>query len=166
MIATILLFEFRQRLARISTWIYFAILFLLGFLLALIAGGAFSGSGADFGGKVYVNSPFALNNLITQLSLLGLIITAPLACQATYQDVDNNCDSFFYTAPIRQIDYLRGRFLGSLAIQLVIFASVGMGIWFGLRMPFLDHPKIGPQSFMPYLHPFLFLFLPTLLFLT
>ena len=166
MIATILLFEFRQRLARISTWIYFAILFLLGFLLALIAGGAFAGNGADFGGKVYVNSPFALNNLITQLSLLGLIITAALAGQATYQDVDNNCDSFFYTAPIRKLDYLGGRFLGSLAIQLVIFASVGMGIWFGLRMPFLDQAKIGPERFMSYLQPYLILVLPNLLFLS
>src|SRR5258708_38665323 len=129
MIATILLFEFRQRLGRISTWIYFAILFLMGFLLALIVGGAFPNSGAaDLGGKVYVNSPFVLNNLITELSLLGLIITAALAGQATYQDVDNNCDSFFYTAPIRKIDYLGGRFLGSLAVPTLRFSKIGLGL--------------------------------------
>src|SRR5205807_10300107 len=120
----------------------------------------------DFGGKVYANSPFALNGLITELSLLGLIITASLAGQATYQDIDNNCDSFFYAAPIRKIDYLAGRFLGSLAIQLIIFSSVGIGIWLGLQMPFLDSSKIGPERFMAYLQPYLILVLPNLLFLT
>lgn len=166
MIVTILLFEVQQRLARISTWIYFAILLMLGFLFALIVGGAFPGAAADFGGKVYANSPFALNGLITELSLLGLIITASLAGQATYQDVDNNCDSFFYAAPIRKIDYLAGRFLGSLATQVIIFASVGIGIWLGLQMPFIDSSKIGPERFMAYLQPYLILVLPNLLFLT
>ena len=79
--------------------------------------------GAGLGDKAYVNSPFVLNGLITVLSFFGLIITAALAGQATYQDVDNNCDSFFYTAPIRKIDYLAGRLLGSLVTQLVIFSS-------------------------------------------
>ena len=136
MIATILLFEVRQRLSRISTWMYFLILLGAAFLLALIWGGALPGSGgAGLGDKAYVNSPLVLNRLITVLSFFGLIITAALAGQATYQDVDNNCDSFFFTAPIRKIDYLAGRLLGSLVTQLVIFSSVGLGLWLGFRMP-------------------------------
>jgi ABC-2 type transport system permease protein len=167
MIATILLFEVRQRLSRVSTWMYFLILFLVGGLYALILGGAFPGTGAvDLGGKVYVNSPFLLNALISEISLLGLIIAAALAGQATYQDVDNDCDSFFYTAPIRKIDYLAGRFLGSLVTQLVIFSSVGLGLWFGLRMPFLDSARIGPERLMSYVEPYLILVLPNLLFLS
>ena len=86
MIGTILLFEVKQRLSRISTIIYFLILFALGFLFALIVGGAFPNAGTvDFGGKVYANSPFFLNSMISEITLLGLIITAALAGQATCQ---------------------------------------------------------------------------------
>jgi ABC-2 type transport system permease protein len=167
MIGTILLFEFKQRLSRISTYMYFLILFLLGGFFAIAAGGGLPGGGAvDFGGKVFVNSPFGLSELIRGVSMLGLIIAAALAGQATYQDIDNNCDSFFYTTPIRKIDYLAGRFLGSLATQLVIFTSIGMGMWLGMRMPFLDPARVGPERFMGYLEPYLTLVVPNLLFVT
>src|SRR6266851_5802762 len=167
MIGTILLFEVRQRLSRISTWMYFLILFVAAYLFALILGGAFPGSGgAGLGDKAFVNSPFLINGLISSLTLFGLIITAALAGQATYQDIDNNCDSFFYTAPIRKIDYLAGRFLGSLLTQLVIFSAVGIGLWIGMKMPFLDSTKIGPDRFMAYFQPYLTLVLPNLIFLT
>src|SRR5260370_14320157 len=143
MIGNILLFEFKQRIGGVSTVMYFLILFGLGYLFALIVGGAFPNAGTvDFGGKVYANSPFLLSELISQVAFLGLIITAALAGQATYQDIDNNCDSFFYAAPIRKIDYLAGRFLGSLLTQLVIFSACGPGLWIGLKMPFLDSTKI------------------------
>src|SRR5258708_27671638 len=167
MIGTIMFCEVRQRLSRISTWMYFRILFVAAYLFALILGGAFPGSGgAGLGDKAFVNSPFLINGLTSSLTLFGLIITAALAGQATYQDVDNNCDSFFYAAPIRTIDYLVGRFLGSLATQLVIFSAVGLGLWVGFRMPFLDAAKIGPERFMSYLLPYLTLVIPNLLFLT
>jgi ABC-2 type transport system permease protein len=166
MIWTILLFEVQQRLARISTWMYFLILLVTGYLFAIIVGGGIPGSAASFGDKVHVNAPFALSGLITTLSLFGLIITAALAGQATYQDVDNSCDSFFFTAPIRKIDYLAGRFLGSLVTQLVIFSAVGIGLWLGMQMPFLDSARIGPDRLLAYLLPYLILVLPNLLFLT
>ena len=167
MIGMILTFEAKQRLGRISTYMYFLILFGLGYFFAIIFGGGIPGSAApDFGGKVFANSPYALAEMIRAVSILGLIITAALAGQATYQDVDNNCDSFFYAAPIRKIDYLAGRFLGTLVTQLVIFSGIGIGIWLGLRMPFLDETRIGPERFMSYLEPYLTLVIPNLIFLT
>src|SRR5215472_1309476 len=157
MIGTILLFEVRQRLGRISTYMYFLILFAVGYLIALAVGGGLpGGSGSvDLGGKVFANSPFALSQLISSVSMLGLIIAAALAGQATYQDIDNNCDSFFYTAPIRKVDYLAGRFLGSVVTQLLIFSGIALGLWLGMRMPFLDSARIGPERFMAYLEPYL-----------
>src|SRR5215472_8769115 len=166
MIATILTFEVKQRLARISTYMYFFILFALGYFFAVIAGGGIGNGNVDFGGKVYINSPFGLSELIRGVSMLGLIITAALAGQATYQDIDNNCDSFFYTAPIRKIDYLAGRFLGSVVTQLLIFSGIALGLWLGMRMPFLDSARIGPERFMAYLEPYLVQVVPNLIFLT
>jgi ABC-2 type transport system permease protein len=168
MVASILLFEVRQRLRRISTYIYFVVFFALGFLFVNLAGGAFPGGSVDFGtgGKVLLNSPFALMLIITYVSFYGVIITAALAGQATYQDIDHNCAAFFYTTPISKFDYLGGRFLGSIVVQLLIFSSVGLGTWVGTHMPWLDRTRFGPENFLGYLQPYFVLVLPNLFFTT
>src|SRR5271154_5657993 len=122
MVLSILAFEFTRRMRRISTYVYFLVYFALGFLFVLMSGGAFASATVDFGtgGKVLVTSPFALNVIITYVSFFGVIVTAALAGQATYQDIESNSTAFFYTAPITKFDYLAGRFLGSLAVQVVI----------------------------------------------
>jgi ABC-2 type transport system permease protein len=168
MVGTILGFEFSQRLRRISTYVYFVVFFALGLLFVLTTGGAVPGASVDFGtgGKVLVNSPYALNVIVTFCTFFGLVVTAALAGQGTYQDVDSNCTAFFYTAPITKFDYLVGRFLGALAVQLVIFSSVGLGVWVGTHTPWLDHTRLGPEHTIAYLQPYLILVLPNLVLTT
>src|SRR5579862_9503705 len=165
MISSILAFEFSRRLRRISTYVYFLVFFGLGFLFVLMSGGAFAEATVDFGtgGKVLVTSPFALTFIIAYVSFFGVVVTAALAGQGTYQDVDSNSTAFFYTAPISKFDYLAGRFLGSLAVQLVVFSSVGLGAWIATRMPWLDPVRVGPQHFAAYIQPYLTLVLPNLI---
>ncbi len=165
MTASILAFEFSRRLRRISTYVYFAVFLALGFLFVLMSGGAFKEATVDFGtgGKVLVTSPFALNLVIMFVSFFGVVIVAAIAGQATYQDIDNNTTPFFYTAPISKFDYLAGRFLGSLATQVVIFASVGLGAWLGTRMPWLDPTRVGTQTAWSYLQPYLTMVIPNLI---
>ncbi|MGA8490629.1 MAG: ABC transporter permease, partial [Terriglobales bacterium] len=165
MVARILVFEFSRRLRRISTYVYFFVFFALGFLFVLMSGGAFSGATVDFGtgGRVLVTSPFALNLIIMFISFFGVVVSAALAGQATYQDVENNTTAFLYTAPITKFDYLGGRFLGALAVQVVIFTSVGLGVWAGTLMPWLDPARVGPQSALAYLQPYFTLVIPNLI---
>ena len=60
-LVTIAAFEFRTRLKRISTWVYFAIFFALAMLWIAAAGGAVPGAIVSFGsGKVWINSPYAV----------------------------------------------------------------------------------------------------------
>jgi ABC-2 type transport system permease protein len=168
MVVDILSFEFRQRLGRLSTYVYFLVFAGLGCLFAAVAGGAIPEASVDFGtgGKVLVNSPFALNNIISFVTFFGIVITAAIAGQATYQDVHNNSTSFFYTAPITKFDYLAGRYLGALAIQLVIFAGVGLGAWIATHLPAIDPTRIGPQNIAAYLQPYFILVIPNLIFIT
>jgi ABC-2 type transport system permease protein len=167
MIGTILRFELAQRMRRISTYVYFAVFFALGFLFILATGGAIAGATVDFGtgGKVLANSPYALNLIISYCCLFGLMISAAIAGQATYQDVESNCTQFFYTAPITKFEYLGGRFLGSFATQCIIFSSVGLGVWFGAHTPWLDHSRLGADRMAAYLQPYLISVFPNL-FLT
>src|SRR5664279_6579850 len=110
MLANICIFDLEQRLRRVSTYIYFFVFFVLGCLFTLMSGGAIPNASVDFGtgGKVLINSPYGLNAVITYISFFGIIITAAIAGQATYQDIDSNSAVFFYTAPITKLDYLGG----------------------------------------------------------
>ena len=79
--------ELRYYLRRISTWVYFAIFFLIALVFMLAAGGAWDQVNVALGsgGKVRANAPFALAALIPILSLLGISITAALAGNALYK---------------------------------------------------------------------------------
>jgi ABC-2 type transport system permease protein len=168
MLTNIFLFELQQRLRRTSTYVYFVVFFALGCLFTLLSGGAFAGGSVDFGtgGKVLVNSPYALNSIITYISFFGIVITAAIAGQATYQDIDSNSAVFFYTAPITRLDYLGGRYFAAFALQVPIFASVGLGAWVGTLMPWIDKTRLGPQMVAAYFQPYFINVLPNLLFLT
>ncbi len=97
MLINIFLFELQQRLRRISTYVYFVVFAVLGCLFTLMSGGAFAGASVEFGtgGKVLVNSPYALNSIITYISFFGIVITAAIAGQATYQDIDSKTTPVF-----------------------------------------------------------------------
>src|SRR5262249_53335781 len=153
---------------RISTYVYFLVFLGLGCLFAALAGGAISDSSVDFGagGKVLVNSPYALQVIISYVTFFGLVITAAIAGQATYQDGPTNSTAFFYSAPISKFDYLAGRFLGALAIQFAIFTSVGVGAWVATYLPKIDPTRIGPQHIAAYIQPYLILVFPNLVFTT
>src|SRR5579863_1982672 len=168
MLANIFLFDLATRLRRLSTYVYFVVFFGLGLLFTLMSGGAFATATVDFGtgGKVLINSPYGLNAVITYISFFGIIITAAIAGQATYQDIDSNSAVFFYTAPITKLDYLGGRFLAAVAIQVLIFSSVGLGAWVGLLMPWIDKTRLGPQMAMAYFQPYVINVFPNLIFLT
>ena len=168
MLINIFLFELQQRLRRISTYVYFVVFLALGCLFTLLSGGAFPGGSVEFGtgGKVLVNSPYALNNIITYIGFFGIVIAAAIAGQATYQDIDSNSTPFFYTAPIKKLDYLGGRFLAAFVLQIFIFSSVGLGAWVGTLMPWIDKTRLGPQMVAAYFQPYFINVLPNLLFLT
>ena len=168
MLINIFLFELQQRLRRISTYVYFVVFAVLGCLFTLLSGGAFAGGSVEFGtgGKVLVNSPYALNSIITYISFFGIVITAAIAGQATYQDIDSKTTPFFYTAPITKLDYLGGRFLAAFVLQVLIFSSVGLGAWLGTMMPWIDQTRLGPQMVAAYFQPYIINVWPNLLFLT
>jgi ABC-2 type transport system permease protein len=168
MVLTIASFEVRQRLRRISTYLYFLIFLALSVLFTCMAGGAISNATVDFGtgGKIWLNSPYALNVITMYITFLGIVVTAAIAGQATYQDTDSHITDLFYTAPITKFDYLAGRFLGALVIQFLIFSSIGIGAYVGMRLPWLDQSRLGPNNFAAYLQPYLILVLPNLLLTT
>ena len=166
MLGTIAWFEITCRLRRVSTYLYFAIFFLLAFLMMNVAGGAFPGGsiGIGVGGKANVNSPYALHTFITLFAHFGIIVTGAILGRAVYQDFENGAYPLFFTKPITKAQYLGGRFLGAFVITLAIFSSLALGTWLGALMPWLDKSRIGDNRAVAYLLPYLTSVVPNLFF--
>ncbi|HEX6795524.1 MAG TPA: hypothetical protein VF304_16885, partial [Casimicrobiaceae bacterium] len=108
-------FEFRTRLARISTWVYFAIFGALAMFWMAAAGGALRNATVSFGSsKTWIDSPYAIAQMFALLGMMALTVIAAVMGRAVQQDFEHRTEAFFFTAPIRKVDYLGGRFIGAL----------------------------------------------------
>ncbi|MGO9829281.1 MAG: M1 family aminopeptidase [Myxococcaceae bacterium] len=167
MLLSVAWFEAKHRILRLSTLVYFAVFFAFAVLQMCVTGGAFESLPSGFagsGGKVFANSAYGIATLTGLLSYVGLLVAAPVMGQAVYQDYATHSYPFFFTSRLRPRDYLLGRYLGALLGLLVIFSSIGLGLWVGAHLPFLDKSLVGPNRTAFYLWPYLVLVLPNLLF--
>lgn len=116
----IMLFEVRQRLHSLSAYIYFTVVFLLGFLFVVTTGGAFglAPSGA-FGssGRVLINSPFILNQVMGSISLICIIITSALAGQL-FSSVRPNASSSLHRSSYGPLLTVSSSVSGHLACRI------------------------------------------------
>ncbi|MEM6645437.1 MAG: M1 family aminopeptidase [Bacteroidota bacterium] len=167
MLWTIAQNELAYRFKKVSTHIYFLILAGLGFFMTLAICGAFESFNAAIAGSgsaLKVNSPFAVFQLISALSLIGVLITASFMGQATYRDYAAKIDPLLFTMPITKTAYLGGRFIGALLGNLYIFLGIAVGMLAASFMPIVDPEFFGPYRVANYLHPYLTFVLPNLLF--
>ena len=149
-------FELSRRRRMLSTYVYFAVLFAFGLFSMLAAGGAFSsmsvGLGAD---KVHANAPELLHGLILTLSHFGLIITAAVFGQAVHQDTETGFAPILLTTGVSKGSYLGGRFVGALVFIILLFASIGLGLWIATLTPFVERASFGENRLDAYVWPYL-----------
>jgi ABC-2 type transport system permease protein len=156
--------EARYYLRRISTWVYFLIFFAMSFFFMLVAGGAWPeiNLALGSGGKVLANAPFALASIIPVLSLFGVSITAALSGNALYKDYEVRADPLFYTMPVSKAAFLGGRFAGTLLVNVIVTAGIGIGALVATVSPWVQADKLGPFRAMSYIQPYLGVVLPNL----
>ena len=162
-LATIAAFELRSRLRRISTWVYFIVFFALAMMWVAAAGGAVPGAIVSFGsGKVWINSPYAIAQTMALLGMAAVTVIAAVMGRAVQQDFEYRTESFFFTAPIRKWEYLGGRFLGAIAVLVVILSGIALGSALGLFLPGIDPDRVGPFRPLAYALPYATIVLPNL----
>lgn len=165
MFLPIFLFEIRYRLKRPATWIYFGLFLILGLLLMLGAAGAFGKGAVVIGGNtpnVHANAPGPLNFYVAVLSWFGVLVASALMGNGVYRDFEYRTHSLFFTTPISKWSYLGGRFLGSLAVAVLVFTAIGLGLWLGTLWPGNEAGKIGPNHLSYYVWPYVVLIIPNL----
>ncbi|MDB5933667.1 MAG: hypothetical protein JWQ01_1011 [Massilia sp.] len=158
----IALFEARQRLKLLSTWVYFAMFLALAMLWMAAAGGALKEANVSFGGKVFINAPRSIELTVAFLGCLGVIVVAAMMGRSVQQDFEYDMHHFFFSAPIRKYQYIFGRFLGAYLTLAVVFSSIVLGAWLGTYVPGVEPDRVGPAALSLYLRPYLFTLLPNL----
>ena len=163
---TIAWFEFRAKMKRLSTYVYFVVFTVLAAMWMAAAAGAFQSANIIFSSdKVFVNAPYALAQTITVLGLLGVVVVAAFMGRAVQQDFEYQTFHFFFTSPISKREYLLGRYFGAVITLFFIFGGIALGVLIGANWPGVDPTRIGPWSLMAFVQPYLIMLLPNILFL-
>lgn len=156
MFSSIFLFEIRRLIRSVATYIYFFILVVVTFFLALLAGGAFKEANFAFAGeKIMANSPLVIDAFFGAINnYIGLIIIVAILGNAVLKDFKTNTYSMIFTTPVSKFDYLFGRFSASLVICLLILTGPAFGMMLGYATPWVNHERVGAFMLMPYINTY------------
>ena len=127
-------FEVEYRLRQPSTWVYALVLVGIPFLLLHAINGSSN----------YLNAPVAVMQMSTILGSVGMLVTAGIFGDAASRDVQTGMHALFYTSPVREAQYLGGRFLGGLLVNAVLLLGVPVGLLAASVMPYMSAGKFGP----------------------
>lgn len=155
----IALFELRYQLRNPVFWVSVAIFFLLGF-------GLTASSNVSFGtpGAVKENSPYSIAFAQSLMMIFYLFVITSFVANAVVRDDATGFAPMIRATGLTRANFLTGRFLGGLAIAIIGFVAVPLGMGFGVLMPWVDAETVGPGGLIAYLWPFLIIALPNLLF--
>lgn len=107
------------------------------------------------GGNVLFNSPFAVTQIMLILSIFSMFMVVNFVANTATRNQTSMMAEIILTKPIKPLPYNLGRFFGAYLICLVVFAMVPLGSFMGSLMPWVDQERIGPNSLMMYLTPFM-----------
>jgi len=160
MLRSIFLFEVRYHLRQPLFYLVLSAFTVLGFLA--ISGDAVRLVGAI--GNVHRNAPIVLLKLLGMLSVLGIFVNTAFVASSAQRDFETGIAELFFSKPVKKMDYLLGRFLGSLAVSLLVYIGPVLGILLGTSMPWIEAERLGPLALAPYVFALLVVVLPNLIF--
>ncbi len=155
---SIYLFEIKSHFTRIANYIFFL---LLGFFAFMNTINTDPQSTFIYQtGQNYHNAPIIVAFVMTYLSIFGLIFSVTIVSPGIYKDFSSQSHNFFFTTHIKKSEYIAGRFLGGLTIN--VFVYFGTIIGFILGSAFLDPSLVGPHTLKVYFLPIVLFVIPNL----
>jgi ABC-2 type transport system permease protein len=157
MFAQIVGFELRYHMRQRSTYVYFVIFGLLGWLVAI-------GDAKNANVRVTLNAPIMVAWAMRNLSVLGLFIPLAILAHAALRDQRTKMDELIRATPVAIGTYLLGRFAGAFAVSVVVFCGAFAGMAVGTRMWWIDPAVVGSFRYGSYLSAMAIIALPNLFF--
>jgi hypothetical protein len=154
-------FELRFRAKTATTYIFFAVLFLLA--VALLSVDTSVVSNRD--GRSYLNSPQSLNVIGILILTLTATMVSAIAGIGIYRDFESNTHEMFFSTRLTKAEYWYGRFVGSFLVTLLVYSAIPLGMLVGSVAPWAHNDVLGPfraDAYLAFCAQFL---LPDLFFL-
>ncbi len=162
----IFFFELDFRLKQLSTYIFGIILFLFGFLLVNILGGAFSAVSVSIisgGERVFLNSAFVNTTLMERVSIFLIFIIASFVSSMLSRDMENKAYYFFFTKPISKWSYITARFFANMLLVGVINLMMVLGMFIAFYMPWIEGEYFMKPQLLNYLTPLTHIIIPNII---
>lgn len=140
-------FELRFRAKTATTYIFFAVLFLLA--LAILSVDTSLVSNRD--GRSYLNAPQSLNVIGILLVTLSATMVSAIAGIGIYRDFESNTHELFFSTRLSKAEYWFGRFAGSFLVTLIVYSAIPLGFLAGSVAPWGHKDVIGPFRADAYL---------------
>ncbi|MBW3630232.1 MAG: hypothetical protein KY464_13150, partial [Gemmatimonadetes bacterium] len=158
----ILRFELRYYLRRISTWVYFGVLFLISWTVTASRAGAWRewDLGSDL---LLANSPLRITTLMLTLGILAVPVTSAIAGTAIFRDFETRAYPLFFTTPTPKWADLGGRYLGAVLANLLVMLGIPLGAATAASLPFTDPDRIASYGAGAYALPFALMVVPNVL---
>ncbi len=162
---SVIKFDLRFNLRKVTFWIYFGLFFLLTFLFMTtefvqIGGGV---------GKVFHNAPIVIAQVQLIMSIVSAIVLSGIAGTAMIRDMEMKSHELFFTTGMTKFSYVVGRYLGSVIVMALVLLAPPLGLWLGSVIApiagWIPAEKIAPFSFAGYVNPYIYAVLPNVIFM-
>jgi len=156
----ILRFELRYWLRQPIVYVFFLVIGLLVF-------GATASDEITIGGSygnVHKNAPYVVQDYYALMSLICLLMITAFLNGAAARDFSEKTSQILFSTPLRQTDFLLGRFAGAFLVSVIPFLGVSAGSLLGAVMPWQDPERIGPTCWTAHLNGITAFVLPNLFF--
>lgn len=161
--------SFRTRFLLIG----FGFFFLIGLLTTIVNGSdlpVFEFIRSSLGGTTkpgelvpYTNAPLKIMQVMGASIIFLVLVAIGIFADRATKDFTNNIDGLLFTSPLKEWQFVTGRFLASFLITLFISLGLAVGMLLGLAFPWMDPSRIGPVNLLSYVQPYLYLVIPNIL---
>ncbi|HEU6450246.1 MAG TPA: M1 family aminopeptidase [Gemmatimonadaceae bacterium] len=147
-------YELEYRLRSVSTWLYAGFLFLIAIWTFL----------ATAEGSAFANAPVRIAGGTAIAGVLGMLVTAAIFGDAAVRDFAAEMDPLLFTSSIRKSEYLGGRFLAALTVNVLVMLAVPLGHFVATTVvESVQSVKVGPFRILAYMQPWPLFVLPNLI---
>src|SRR5262245_48565150 len=131
-------FEFMYQARRVRTWFYFAVLFVVAYLITKNLIGNAGNGGA------HANSPSDITLVTVICNMVWVLMAAAVAGTAAARDAHTRMHPLVYTTPVSKTEYLGGRVLAALVLNALILVMVPAGILLALFVSRVEQELLSP----------------------
>ncbi|MBI2214180.1 MAG: hypothetical protein HYU52_11085 [Acidobacteria bacterium] len=142
MLIEIIRFEWRYHTRQATFIVAAALFFAAGFITTATGFGP---------ANVHVNSPYSITQSVGLLSLLSVFVLAVFCGNAVVRDRELRTEELVFTTPVTKLEFLLGRFAGSLLAAFTTFILCAPGMLLALALPVHEASAIGPIDLVSYL---------------